>query len=146
MNTNLKPLTVETSSRLFTISEQAASNKPTPATWSAKEVLGHLVDSASVNHERMLRVSLTDGLTLLGYPQNEFVTLEAWQTRSWSEIVTLWQALNIHIAHLVEQIPDSGLKHRFTVGSNTVTLKFLIEDYIAHLEHHLNQIWERTVQ
>lgn len=146
MNTTFKPLIVENSSRLFTISEQAASYKPTPETWSAKEVLGHLVDSASVNHERMLRVSLADGLTLLGYPQNEFVALEAWQKRSWSEIVSLWQALNLHIAHLVEHIPTSSLGHQFTVGQNTVTLKFLIEDYIAHLEHHLKQIWERTVQ
>lgn len=145
MNTTLKPI-IENTSRLLTISEQAASHKPSPAAWSAKEVLGHLVDSASVNHERMLRVTLTDGLTLAGYPQNEFVALEAWQSRSWSEIVTLWQVLNLHIAHLVEQIPDSSLEHRLTVGDHTVTLKFLIDDYIAHLEHHLQQIWERTVQ
>ncbi len=144
MNTNLKAIVEQTSSRFSQISEVAASRKPTSTTWSAKEVLGHLVDSALVNCQRILRVALSDGLTLLGYPQDDFVKLEAWQKRSWPEIVTLWQALNLHIAHLVEQIPDASLVHQLTVGSHTVTLKFLVEDYIAHLEHHLGQIWERT--
>ena len=146
VNTNLKFIVEQAALRMSHISETLASRKPTPDMWSAKEVVGHLIDSASVNHERMLRVALADGWTLLGYPQDEFVHFDAWQSRPWVDIVTLWQAYNLHIAHLVEHLPDSSLEHRLTVGQNTVTLKFLIEDYIAHLEHHLKQVWGRTVQ
>ena len=146
MKTNLESIIHQASARLSQASEEMTSRKPSPQKWSAKEILGHLIDSASVNHERFLRVWLADGLILLGYPQDDFVRLEAWQERPWSEIVTLWQALNLHLAHLIERLPEAILQHRFTVGQNTVTLEFLTEDYLAHLEHHLRQIWQRLVQ
>lgn len=144
MQTNLEAIVAQASARMVSISEETASRKP-GGKWSAKEVLGHLIDSASVNLERMLRVSLQTGLELHVYPQDAWVNLQAYQERSFAEVLTLWQALNQHIAHLVERIPDSSLAHTFNVPhAQNVTLKFLIEDYIAHLEHHLKQIWERT--
>lgn len=144
MNTNLKDIVNQAAERMAHISEEAASRKP-GGKWSAKEVLGHLIDSASVNLERMLRVCLTNNLDLHVYPQDDWVNLQAYQERSFSEVLTLWKALNLHVAHLVERIPDSSLAHTFNVPhAQNVTLKFLIEDYIAHLEHHLKQVWERT--
>lgn len=147
MNTELRAITERAVLRMSHISEAVASRKPTPQTWSAKEVVGHLIDSASVNLERILRVSLQSGLSLHVYPQNDWVRLQGYQERPFAEIVTLWQALNLHIAHVVEKLPEESLAHTFDVPhARNVTLRFLIDDYIAHLLHHLRQVWGRTVQ
>jgi hypothetical protein len=38
--------------------------------WSRKQVMGHLIDSASNNHQRFVRASLQDSLEFPGYDQN----------------------------------------------------------------------------
>lgn len=147
MNTDLEPIVEQAAARLGQLSEEAASRKPAPEQWSAKEILGHLIDSASVNLERILRVSLEDHLSLHVYPQDAWVRLQAYQARPFSEILALWRALNFHIAHVVRQLPEPSLEHTFSVPhAKDVSLRFLIEDYIAHLQHHLKQVWTRVVQ
>lgn len=145
MQTSLREIVEEAASKLASVSEDRASRKPALNKWSAKEILGHLIDSSVVNLERILRVSLENHLSLHAYPQDQWVRLQAYQTRPFSEIRTLWQALNLHIAHVVEQLPNESLEHTFSVPqAKDVTLRFLIEDYLAHLEHHLKQVWSRV--
>ncbi|WP_299432894.1 GNAT family N-acetyltransferase [uncultured Meiothermus sp.] len=147
MQTCLQAIVEQAVAKLATVGEAAASRKPAPEKWSAREILGHLIDSASVNWERILRVSLHDGLILHAYPQDDWVRLQAYQERPWAELLILWQALNRHIAHLVERLPEASLAHTFRVPhAHGATLRFLIEDYIAHLEHHLRQIEARVAQ
>ena len=45
---------------LRTIPDAAAGIPLAPGKWSPKEVIGHLIDSASVNHERFLRATQSD--------------------------------------------------------------------------------------
>jgi hypothetical protein len=42
--------------RLLAISEARASEKRYADKWSLKEILGHLVDSAANNHQRIVRM------------------------------------------------------------------------------------------
>ena len=71
---------------------------------------------------------------------------QGWQERGWLEILDLWRAYNLHLAWLVERLPDGSLEHRGTVflSRRTVSLRWLVEHYLEHLEHHLKQIDERT--
>jgi hypothetical protein len=49
-------------------------NKPEKENgWSVKEVLGHLVDSLSNNHQRLMRYQPQGNLSLPGYDQELFV-------------------------------------------------------------------------
>lgn len=147
MRTNLLAIVEEATAKLATVGEAVASRKPAPEKWSAKEILGHLIDSASVNWERILRVTLQNGLSLHLYPQDDWVRLQAYQERPWAELLALWQALNRHIAQVVERLPEASLAHTFSLPhAHGVTLRFLIEDYIAHLDHHLRQIEVRVAQ
>jgi hypothetical protein len=40
---------------LAAIEEAASGRRPHAGGWSAREILGHLIDSASRNHERFVR-------------------------------------------------------------------------------------------
>ncbi|HYJ94345.1 MAG TPA: DinB family protein [Vicinamibacterales bacterium] len=125
---------------LSAISEDAASKKPAPNKWSKKEILGHLIDSAANNHQRFMRLQLQTEISLPGYDQDDWVRLNRYQQRTWNEIVTLWSAYNRHLASVIESLDDSALGHVWHSPDGDVTLEFIANDYVRHLEHHLTQI------
>jgi hypothetical protein len=118
------------------------SKKPAlPGGWSRKQALGHLIDSASNNHQRFVRASLQDSLEFPGYDQDGCVSVQAVQEAPWPLLVALWADYNRYLAHVIAHLPDSKLEAACRIGSNdAVTLKFLAEDYLKHMLHHLGQI------
>ena len=80
--------------RLMKLSADALDKKPTPTNWSAKEELGHLLDSAANNHQRIVRAQLEDTPAMPGYQQNDWVKVHGYQRREWMELIELWKALN----------------------------------------------------
>ncbi|MBS1799722.1 MAG: DinB family protein [Acidobacteria bacterium] len=112
--------------------------------WSAKEIIGHLTDSAVNNLSRMVRMQIGPE-RLPGYAQDAWVELQRYRERGWSEVLALWFALNEHIAWTIRHIDRSSLINQASVAGEIVSLGFLIEDYIAHMDHHLAALkaWSR---
>jgi hypothetical protein len=109
--------------------------------WSRKQVLGHLIDSASNNHQRFVRAALQPSLDFPGYTQDDNIRLQAPQEVDWDLLVNLWVAYNRYLAHIIARIPPAKLDTPCRIGSGKeVTLGFLIEDYVTHLIHHLEQL------
>ena len=109
--------------------------------WSRKQILGHLIDSASNNHQRFVRLTLQETVDLPGYEQASWVEAQAYNSRPWSELLWLWVAYNEHLAHLMEIVPESALSHTCRIGgADPVTLEFLMRDYVRHLEHHIRAL------
>ena len=109
--------------------------------WSHKQVLGHLIDSASNNHQRFVRAVLQGSLEFPGYDQDGCVRVQFVQEAPWPALIALWAAYNRYLAHVIAHLPAAKLEVPCRIGSNeTVTLKFLVEDYVSHLVHHLGQI------
>jgi hypothetical protein len=127
--------------RLRKVSE-AESEKPVlSGGWSRKQVLGHLIDSASNNHQRFVRAVLQSSLDFPGYEQDENIRLQAPQQADWLLLISLWAAYNRYLAHIIARLPASKLETPCRIGSGApVTLKFLATDYLTHLLHHLTQI------
>jgi hypothetical protein len=126
------------------ITEPAAAIKPAPGVWSKKEELGHLIDSAANNHVRFVRASIEPEFRGLGYQQDEWVRLHGYQEMAWTDIIDFWRRYNGFLVGLVKRIPEEKLLTPCVVGeSAAVTLEFLIEDYVLHMQHHLDHILER---
>ncbi len=127
--------------RLLAISDLESASRPTPDKWSRKEILGHLIDSASNNHQRYVRAQLSGEIKLPGYEQDAWVKTQGYQTRSWEDLVQLWKSINLHLLHVMEAVPAEKLKSMCFIGDNPpVTLEFLVQDYVRHVKHHLEQI------
>jgi hypothetical protein len=115
--------------------------------WSRRQVMGHLIDSASNNHQRFVRASLQDSLELPGYDQNGWARIQAAGEADWSLLVALWANYNRYLAHLIARLPTEKLEVPCRIGGNEpVTLRFLAEDYLRHLVHHLSQIGAAPVE
>ncbi len=139
--TSLRDLLQKVPGRLAGLSRDKVERKPTPSTWSPKEELGHLIDSAANNHQRIVRAQLEDRLAMPGYDQNRWVAVNAYQRRDWKELIELWQALNRQLLAAAESAPDAAWSHTLTVaGSEPLTLQFVFDDYVTHMLHHLQHI------
>jgi len=137
---------------LSSMTEDIASAKE-PEKWSKKEIIGHLIDSASNNHQRFVRAQFKDDLIFQGYNQNEWVNVQDYQKMSWLSMINLWKEFNLLIVHVSERIPESLLKqprkaHNLDLiawkeipADQPATLEYFIRDYFGHLRHHINQIF-----
>jgi hypothetical protein len=129
---------------LRAIDEAVAVSKPDPAVWSVKEIVGHLLDSAANNHHRFVRAQQAAEFSFPGYLQDVWVQSQDYQGRPWHELVDFWRLYNRHVAHVIRRTPDSAAETPCRIGAaGAVTLRFLMEDYLVHLRHHLKQIQGR---
>ncbi len=132
---------------LRAINDADAAAKPRPGAWSAKEIVGHLIDSAANNHQRFVRAQLANELSFPEYEQDGWVRSQDPQSRPWLELVEFWALYNRHLSHTIRRIPASAMNVPCRIGTgDSVTLGFLVEDYLVHLRHHLKQIGERTTR
>ena len=123
------------------IEDEAASTRPLPAKWSKKEILGHLIDSASNNHQKFIRTMAEKKSDFVGYRQNHWVESQHYNAMNWHELVLFWASYNRHLAHLIENVAEGLLANEITIEkAGTFTLEFIMKDYVEHLKHHLNQI------
>jgi hypothetical protein len=141
LSDKLRSVVESTEPRLRQISEAESLHSASSGGWSRKQVLGHLIDSASNNHQRFVRAMLQPSLDFPGYDQPGNVRVQAVQEAEWLLLVTLWAAYNRYLAHLIAHLPASKLDTPCRIGAGEpVTLGFLASDYLTHLNHHLDQI------
>nr|MBC9202512.1 DinB family protein [Paenibacillus sp. PL91] len=134
---------IELPSKIFALSEFDLSDRTQPNKWSKKEILGHLSDSALNNLHRFVSAQYEiQPYTVIKYAQNQWVELMDYQNLPIDHILNLWLSLNKQIAEVISKIPEDKLKNLCEIGEEqTVTLEWMIKDYIDHLEHHLKQIF-----
>lgn len=149
---HLRALVDRAAPMLMSLPDDAAAARPAPGKWSVKEIVGHLVDSASHNHQRFVRARWQEDLVFPGYAQDDWVAAQAYASAPWPELVTLWRSYNHHIARVMAGVPDEvrmrvhprhnldTIAWRTVPAAETTTLDHLMRDYVGHLEHHLRQI------
>jgi hypothetical protein len=115
-------------------------------------VIGHLIDSASNNHQRFVRAQFQEDLVFSGYEQDAWVSVQRYRDAPWEELIALWRSYNLHIARVMEAVPkDERVRLRArhnldelawkTVPPNEpASLDYFMSDYVSHLRHHLAQI------
>ncbi|OEK09093.1 hypothetical protein A8C32_14515 [Flavivirga aquatica] len=123
-------------------SESEMRQKPSPEKWSKKEILGHLIDSGINNLQRFTEIQFeTKPYKIRTYKQNELIKANNYQEATLNELSALWLSINRRILTLIKQQTEKTLNYKIEINNNKISdLRFLITDYVDHLEHHINQI------
>lgn len=118
--------------------------RPRPGSWSKREILGHLIDSAANNHQRFVRAQHVDELVYAGYDQEAWVACQRYAERDWHELVALWEVYNHHLVHVLRVMPsdvfDTPCRADGCGADQTVPLSSVAEGYLSHMRHHLAQL------
>ena len=139
------------STKLMQIDEAQSERPRAEDHWSAKQIIGHLIDSAANNHARFVLGQLKDDLVFAGYDQEGWVRTNHYQERTWPDLLELWRSYNLHLHHLMSHADKAKLTtpcilhtlqeiaFKTVPKAEPVTLEYLMQDYVDHLKHHLAQ-------
>jgi hypothetical protein len=137
---------------LRAMSDSQSARPRAPGKWSPREIIGHLIDSATNNHGRFLRAVTQKDLVFDGYEQEQWVSIQRYATAPWNDLLTLWALLNRHLARVMSEVPSaagSRVRDRHNLdqiawktvpADQPTSLDYFMQDYVGHLRHHLRQI------
>jgi hypothetical protein len=133
--------------------EERSAQRENGDGWCAREVIGHLIDSACNNHRRFIINQSPDVDTLIvdPYTQNEWVECQRYAETPAARLAALWAVYNRHLADVIDVIPgDVFNRARGSLADysfsyidekqGAATIGHLAADYVAHIRHHIIQI------
>jgi hypothetical protein len=125
-------------SPLKSLDESTLTHKPSPAKWSKKEVMGHLIDSAQCNIRRFVIAQYEENPTIV-YNQEKCVTIAGYQQWNSVDLIDLWHLLNRQICEILKNTSTETAQRQCRT-EEMHTIEWLAQDYIKHLKHHLHQV------
>jgi len=120
---NLKKMTVEQSINrlefltshiprlLSEIEEANLSLKTSPEKWSKKEIIGHLIDSATNNHQRFIRGQFELNPEI-SYNQDKWNEFNFYNDIPGKQIISFWKFYNQQLMEIVKRIPKEKPKEK----------------------------------
>jgi hypothetical protein len=115
--------------------------------WTLKEIIGHLIDSASNNHQRFIRLQLSGDIEFPDYKTDEWLQIQNHQNIQFSDLLNLFINFNKLMANIIFNVDESSLQNKWHVAwdenSSFITLERLIIHYISHINTHLIHFRER---
>lgn len=139
----IRKLSFEWEERLSVLPEDIVITRLNRQGRNIKQIIGHLIDSASNNHQRMVRLQYTSNLIFPDYTlENDmWISIQQHQQEDWQEMLQLWKYFNLHIAHCISHTDRSWMNNEWSDGKrDPVSLRDIIFDYLAHLTMHLGEI------
>jgi len=144
----LENLTGEWEPILSALPEETISLRKNSQGRSIRQILGHMVDSASNNTHRVIHMHYQE--SPVNYPDyanlgnnDRWIAIQNYQEEDWNRLIRLWVAVNQHFIHVIRQIEESKLDQQWTSALNeTVNLREMVNDYPRHFKLHLNEISE----
>jgi hypothetical protein len=109
--------------------------------WTRKQIVGHLLDSAANNRQRFVRAASDGRYAGPLYAQDAWVAAHGYAEQDWETLTRWWQVEHEILAAVVDRIAEERLEAECQLGDEApVTLRFLIEDYLAHQRWHVAQM------
>lgn len=115
---------------------------------SIRQIVGHMIDSASNNTHRIIHLqNLVGPLVYPNYASNgnndRWIAIQNFQEEDWTILVQLWKYSNLHVAHVIKNLNAEKLQNQWIAGADRlITLEEMVVDYPRHLKLHLDEIEE----
>jgi hypothetical protein len=151
-NQELLQLTDEWEKRLISLSDDIFSLRRNKQNRTIKQILGHMVDSASNNTHRIIHLQYQASPLIFpdyaNFGNNDrWIAIQDYQSENWLDLVNLWKYSNRHIAHVIAHVNPEKLGNEWISASGEqVPLHSMIIDYLRHFKLHLSEINELILQ
>ncbi|MEW5815096.1 MAG: hypothetical protein AB1798_06830, partial [Spirochaetota bacterium] len=87
--------------RLKETPESQSSVRLSNEKWTLNEMIGHLIDSASNNHQRFVRLQLEEKLEFPKYEAESWKGVQKINDFSWNVLIELWKHYNALLLHII---------------------------------------------
>jgi hypothetical protein len=134
--------------RLATLTEEVISDRRNSQNRTIKQIVGHMVDSASNNTHRIIHLQYQPSPLIFPDYANlgnndRWIAIQHYQEEDWTSLVQLWKYTNIHLVHVIHHVNMDKLDNEWLSAlGDRVSLKNMILDYLRHFELHLSEIEE----
>ncbi len=129
------------------LDESTSSIRISEDKWTLKEIIGHLIDSASNNHQRFVRFQLSKVLEFPDYKNKQWLEIQKHQNMKFSELLLLFYYYNKLITNIILNVDKKNLNNKWNVywdeNSTFITFEQLIVHYVDHIKSHLNHFRDR---
>ena len=113
-----------------------------------KQILGHLIDSASNNTHRIVHLQYQD--SPMEFPNyatkgnnDRWIAIQNYQEEKWSDLIQLWKYSNLHFVHVISNIDSSKLDNIWISAlDQKISLQEMVHYYLKHLKLHIGDIEE----
>ena len=136
----------EWESRLLALSEEIITDRKNSQNRSIRQILGHLVDSASNNTHRIIHLQYReDPCSFPNYAthgnNDRWIAIQDYQHEDWPTLVYLWKYTNLHLVHVIRNVNVAKLQNQWQSSeSELISLRQNIEGYLPHFELHQKEI------
>jgi len=114
-----------------------------------KQILGHMVDSASNNTHRIVHLQYRENpLVFPNYAtegnNDRWIAIQNYQEEDWKNLVQLWKYAHLHIVHVIRNVNHEKLKNEWIPGpsAKNISLRAIILDFPVHFRLHLSEMDE----
>ncbi|WP_186429354.1 DinB family protein [Clostridium sp. BSD9I1] len=145
-NEELMMLINEWESKLLQLPEDMIRVRRNSQNRSIKQIVGHMVDSASNNTHRIIHLQYQPSPMIFPDYANlgnndRWISIQNYQEEEWQNLVQLCKYSNTHIIHVINNLNIDKLNNVWiTTLNTTVSLKAMIIDYLRHFKLHLSEI------
>jgi uncharacterized damage-inducible protein DinB len=113
--------------------------RPGPGDWSIQELVIHLADSDAISIDRMKRMLTEDNPSILYADESAYVERLHHDDQSIEDALTLVEVSRRQWARVLRLLPDEAFVRQGTHNrAGIVTVGGYVENYIKHLDYHLN--------
>lgn len=144
----LSSLIEEWEPKLSALSNDVISERRNSHNRSVKQIIGHMIDSASNNTHRTVHMHYQPSpLIFPNYAtegnNDRWIAIQNYQDEDWNDLIMLWKYSNLHFIHIVKNVDPGKLENQWECGNDClVSMKDCIIDYLRHFKLHLNEINE----
>ncbi len=145
-NQELLELLNEWEPLLSQLSEDILTNRRNSQNRTIKQIVGHMIDSASNNTHRIIHLQYqASPLIFPDYANlgnnDRWIAIQNYQDEKWNDLVQLWKYSNLHIVHVINNVSIDKLDNVWISAlNNAISLKAMIDDYLRHFKLHLSEI------
>lgn len=146
ISAEITALVSEWEPKLADLAEPVLLGRKNAQNRTIKQIVGHMVDSASNNTHRVVQMQYREiPLRFHNYAtfgnNDRWIAIQNYQEEDWNILVQHWKYSHLHFAHVIQNIQAEKLLNTWFAGAGEkITLRTMVEDFPRHLKLHLTEI------